>query len=177
MIKPLMPKATAMWLIDNTRLTFDQIADFCQLHPLEVKGMADGEVSQGMVGLSPIVNGQLTEEEITRCENNPNAKLVMTDSAQRIALTEKHKKTKYTPVARRGDKPDAIAWLLKHFPEIADAQIVKLIGTTTKTIESIKHKTHWNMANIRSRDPVLLGLCSQTDLDRMTAKLTKNEQE
>jgi hypothetical protein len=171
MTRPLMPKATAMWLLLNTKLTFDQIADFCQLHPLEVKGMADEEVSQGITELNPILHGQLEEREIERCENDPKAKLRISESAIKIALNEKSKKAKYTPVARRGDKPDAIAWLVKHYPNITDLQVVKLIGTTKKTIDAIRDKSHWNMQNIRGRDPVLLGLCSQTDLDKLTAKL------
>lgn len=170
MIKPLMPKATAVWLIDNTTLTFDQIAEFCGLHPLEVQGIADGDVAKGIVGLDPVSNGQLTRDEIARCEKDAATRLQMTEEAQKHILSEtKVKKGKYTPVARRGDKPDAVAWLLKNCEEMSDAQITKLVGTTKNTIDSVRDKTHWNMQNIKPRDPVLLGLCSQSELDKVFA--------
>lgn len=169
MALPLMPKATAVWLIENTTITFEQIADFCGLHPLEVKGIADGEVAKGIVGVDPIMSGQLTEEEIKRCEKDQNAKLKLAESAVKHMQTESKKKkgSKYTPVARRQDKPDAIAWLLKNCPELSDAQIVKLIGTTKSTVSAVKNKTHWNTTNIKPKDPVLLGLCSQIELDKI----------
>ena len=167
MIKPLMPKATAVWLIDNTTLTFDQIAGFCSLHPLEVQGIADGDVAKGIVGLDPVSNGQLTRAEIARCEKDSATRLQMTEEAQRHIISEtKVKKGKYTPVARRGDKPDAVAWLLKNCEEMSEAQITKLVGTTKHTIDSVRSKTHWNSQNIKPRDPVLLGLCSQAELDK-----------
>ncbi len=166
-----MPKATAVWLIENTTLTFEQIATFCGMHLLEVKGIADGEVAEGILGLDPIVHSQLTKEEITRCENDRNARLQMTDSAKKHIDAKKKKTAKYTPVARRQDKPDAIAWFLKHCPDVADAQIVKLIGTTKTTIAAIRARHHWNISNIKPRDPVLLGLCTQTDLDKVLAKV------
>lgn len=167
MTVPLMPKATAVWLVDNTTLTFDQIAEFCGMHPLEVQGIADGEVAVGIVGRDPIVANQLTQAEIDRCIKNPALRLRLQESTEKYIKTEKNKKKKgrYTPVARRQDKPDAIAWILKHCPEATDAQINKLIGTTKKTIGSIRDKSHWNFANLTPRDPVLLGLCSQRDLD------------
>lgn len=163
-----MPKATAVWLIENTKLTFEQIADFCGLHPLEVQGIADGEVAKGIVGVDPVTTGQLSAEEIRRCEKDENAKLMMEESAKKFIVAEKKPKKggKYTPVARRQDKPDAIAWLLKNCPEINDSQIVKLIGTTKSTIEAVRTKTHWNSQNIKPRDPVLLGLCTQIELDK-----------
>lgn len=169
MTKPLMPKATAVWLIENTTLTFTQIADFCGLHSLEVQGIADGDVAKGIVGIDPVVSGQLTKEEITRCEANPKLHLTLSDSAQKLMKEQaKQKKgAKYTPVARRQDKPDAVAWILKNCPELNDSQIMKLIGTTKTTINSVRDKTHWNSQNIRPRDPVLLGLCTQTELDRI----------
>ena len=161
---PLMPKATAMWLIENTTLTFEQIADFCGVHPLEVQGIADGEVATGIQGMDPVANGQLTQEEIDRCQENPRAKLKIakTDIPMPVKRT---KGPRYTPVAKRQDKPDAIAWLLRHHPELTDSQVARLIGTTKQTIAAIRDRSHWNYTNLRPRDPVLLGLCSQTDLN------------
>jgi hypothetical protein len=163
---PLMPKATAVWLVDNTALTFAQIASFCGLHELEVEGIADGDVAQGISGINPCDAGQLTMDEITRCEKDPNALLNLSHSIADDFIFKK-KKGKYTPVARRQDKPDAIHWLVKNCPGVTDKQIIKLIGTTISTIDAIRDRTHWNMGNIRSRDPVLLGLCSQVELDKL----------
>lgn len=163
---PLMPKATAVWLVDNTALTFSQIANFCGLHELEVVGIADGDVAQGITGMDPIHSGQLTLDEIERCAKNPEASLTLSHSIADSFISKK-KKGKYTPVARRQDKPDAIHWLVKNCPGITDKQIIKLIGTTITTIDAIRDRTHWNMGNIRSRDPVLLGLCSQIELDKI----------
>lgn len=163
---PLMPKATAVWLVDNTSLTFKQIANFCGLHELEVIGIADGDVAQGISGVDPIHAGQLSSEEIERCSNDPNASLQLSHSIADRFISKK-KKGKYTPVARRQDKPDAISWLLRNCPGISDKQIIKLIGTTNSTIEAIRDHSHWNMTNIRARDPVLLGLCSQIELDKI----------
>jgi uncharacterized protein len=162
---PLMPKATAVWLIENTALTFNQIADFCGMHELEVKGIADGEVAQGIMGQDPIMTGQLTRDEITKCENDKTAKLRMSHSVADGLISKK--KAKYTPMARRQDKPDAIYWFVKNCPEVEDKKIIKLIGTTKTTIDAIRDRSHWNMQNIRPRDPVLLGLCTQTELDRV----------
>ena len=165
---PLMPKATAIWLIDNTTLTFKQIADFCGMHELEVKGIADGEVAVGVIADNPITSGQLDKEEIERCCKDPNAKLQLKlSNAYKTVSKVKKKGAKYTPIARRQDKPDAIYWLIKNFPEIKDFTIIKLIGTTKSTVDAVRNRTHWNMANIRQRDPVLLGICSQTDLDKV----------
>jgi hypothetical protein len=167
--KPLMPKATAVWLIDNTTLTFDQIADFCDLHPLEVKGIADGEVAIGIQGLDPTARNQLTRAEIERCEKDPRTRLKM--AKQDLPKPQKRTKgPRYTPVAKRQDKPDGIAWLLRHHPELKDSQIARLIGTTKNTIQAVRERTHWNSPNIRPRDPVLLGLCNQTDLNQAVAK-------
>ena len=167
--KPLMPKATAVWLIENTGLTFRQIGAFCGLHELEVQSIADDEVAIGMVGYDPIVNGQLTKEEIERCESDSAERLVMakTDVPRPATRT---KGPKYTPVARRGDKPDGIAWLVKHFPNLTDAQISRLIGTTKPTINAIRDRSHWNINNINARDPVGLGLCNRQDLDKEVLK-------
>jgi hypothetical protein len=169
---PLMPKATAVWLIENTTLTFNQIARFCGMHQLEVKGIADGEVAIGITGENPINRDQLTREEIKRCEQDSSANLQLSKQAQNhVKITDKKRKTAhYTPIAKRQDKPDAVAWFIRYYPNVTEQQIVKLIGTTKTTINSIKGRTHWNMNNIRPRDPVLLGLCSQTDLDKVLDK-------
>ncbi len=166
---PLMPKATAVWLIDNTALTFEQIAAYCGLHELEVQSIADEEVAVGMIGFDPIGNGQLTREEIDRCTADPAARLKM--AVQDIPPpSPRTKGPRYTPVARRQDKPDAIAWLVRNCSMLSDSQIAKLIGTTKPTIVAIRERTHWNMANIKPRDPVGLELCTRADLD---AALTK----
>lgn len=167
---PLMPKATAVWLVENTSLTFDQIADFCGLHALEVQGIADGEVAIGIKGVDPITHGQITSEELHRCENDSNVELTLSASAIKLMKEQKanNKKGKYVPVARRQDKPNAILWLLKNCPEMTDAKISKLIGTTKNTINLIKNKVHWNYTNLRAKDPVLLGLCTQADLNYIT---------
>lgn len=168
MARPLMPKATAVWLVDNTALTFDQIADFCGLHPLEIQAIADGEVAVGMQGLDPIRGGELTADEIERCEADPTARLAMAAAAAKQA-DERQKKSRYTPVSKRQDRPDAIAWLLRNYPELTDAQISKLIGTTKPTINSVRDRTHWNAANIKPQNPVGLGLCSSAELEKAIA--------
>ncbi len=166
--RPLMPKATAVWLIDNTSLTFDQIADFCGLHRLEVQGIADGEVAKGIAGTDPVAAGQVTLDEIKRCEKDANSRMRLSPEVVALlkAQQQAKKNSKYTPIARRQDKPDAVAWLIKHCPELTDTQVIKLIGTTKNTINAVRDRTHWNATNIRPKDPVLLGLCSQTELDR-----------
>ncbi|MEO1194306.1 MAG: DUF1013 domain-containing protein [Pseudomonadota bacterium] len=172
MSQPLMPKATAVWLVDNTGLTFEQVAEFCGLHVLEVQGIADGEVAKGIQGLDPTLNNQLTKEEIQRCEGDPKRRLVM----HKQDLPEPMKRTKgprYTPVAKRQDKPDGVAFLLKHFPDLKDVQISKLIGTTKNTIQAIRDRSHWNSQNIKARDPVLLGLCTQTELNAAVEQAEK----
>lgn len=169
-ILPLMPKATAVWLVENTALSFSQIARFCGMHELEVQGIADGDVSGGIRGVDPVASGQLTAEEIERCEKDSAQDLVLAGTARQY-ITRKTKGSRYTPVARRQDKPDAIAWLIKNFPTMTDAQISKLIGTTKNTIGAVRDKTHWNSNNIKPRDPVLLGLCTQTHLDAAVANL------
>lgn len=168
---PLMPKATAIWLVENTSLTFKQIADFCGIHELEVKGIADGEVANSIMGVDPVIAGQLGKEEIERCSKDSKLSLKLkTDSVYEAVSKANKKGARYTPIARRQDKPDAIYWLIKNHPEIKDADIIKLIGTTKTTLEAIKGRSHWNMTNIRQRDPVLLGICSQLDLDRVIEK-------
>ncbi len=167
MALPLMPMATAVWLVENTRLTFEQIADFCAMHTLEVQAIADGEVAVGIVGLDPTANGQLTRDEIERCEKDPGAVLRMSVSPE--LARHKSRGARYTPVAKRQDKPDAIAWLLRHHPELSDAQVGKLIGTTKDTIAKVRDRTHWNAVNIKPRNPVTLGLCTEAELEKAVA--------
>jgi len=164
---PLMPKATAVWLIEKTALTFTQIADFCGMHPLEVQAIADGEVAQGIVGYDPVANAQVTMEDIRRCEANPETRLKLIPPAN---VSKKRGGARYTPVAKRNDRPDAIAFLLRNFPQLTEAQIIKLLGTTKDTIQKVRERSHWNSANIKPRDPVILGLCSQSDLNAMVAQ-------
>lgn len=168
----LMPKATAVWLVDNTALSFDQIATFCKLHPLEVKAIADGESSQGIKGLDPISTGQLSREEIARAESNPNHKLKLSEPKVRVPES-KRKGPRYTPVSKRQDRPNAILWLVRNHPELKDAQISRLVGTTKSTIEQIRDRTHWNATNLTPMDPVTLGLCSQIDLDLEVERASK----
>lgn len=163
MAAPLMPKATAVWLIENTALSFDQIAEFCELHTLEVQAIADEEVAVGIVGMDPIANGQLTKEEIARCEQDPSARLQMAE-AKTPRPSPKTKGPRYTPIAMRQERPDAIAWLLRHYPELSDAQISKLVGTTKTTINAVRDRTHWKGANIKPVDPVDIGICSYEEL-------------
>ncbi|MEM6974166.1 MAG: cell cycle transcriptional regulator TrcR [Pseudomonadota bacterium] len=160
---PLMPKATAVWLVDNTTLTFRQVAEFCGMHELEVSGIADGEVAVGIKGLDPVTANQLTSAEIKRCEADPVARLRLVKRA--LAPEPKKKAPRYTPVSKRQDRPASIAWLVRYHPELEDRQISKLIGTTKPTIQSIRDKSHWNYANLQPVDPVALGLCRQMDLD------------
>lgn len=175
MSTPLMPKATAVWLVDNTALTFDQIADFCGLHPLEVKGIADGEVAMGIKGMDPVAAGQLTREELDRCQKDATARLQLMESKHKIE-TKRRSGPRYTPVSKRQDRPAAIVWLLNHHPELADAQVSKLVGTTKPTIESLRSRTHWNISNIQPIDPVQLGLCTQAELDEAVAKATRRKE-
>jgi hypothetical protein len=166
---PLMPKATAVWLVENTSLTFDQIADFCGLHPLEVQAIADGEVAIQMQGLDPVANGQTTAEEIERAQADPDARLKLSDQAVPQQFV-KHKGPRYTPISKRQDKPDAIMYLLRSHPELSDGQISKLIGTTKPTIAAVRDRTHWNSPNIKPRHPVGLGLCTMEELDRAVSR-------
>ena len=168
MSKPLMPKATAVWLVENTALSFDQIAEFVGLHELEVQAIADGEVAVGMQGADPIATGELTQEEIDRCQADPMASLKMAKATLPMPKA-RGKGARYTPVSKRQDRPDAIAWLLKHHPEMTDAQISRLIGTTKPTIKSVRERSHWNIANIKPQSPVGLGLCNEADLEKFVA--------
>ncbi|MGI9461815.1 MAG: cell cycle transcriptional regulator TrcR [Alphaproteobacteria bacterium] len=171
----LMPRATAVWLIDNTSLAFQQIADFCGLHLLEVENLADADNSQ-LKGMSPILNGQLSKDEITRCEKDEKISLKLSKVETHDHLIEERKGARYTPIAKRGNKPDAILWLLKNHSGLSDSQIGRLIGTTLNTIKAIKHRTHWNMANLSAKHPVELGLCTKLELEKLVNKIKKVEQ-
>ncbi len=169
MALPLMPKATAVWLVDNTTLSFAQISEFCGMHELEIQGIADGDVATGIAGKDPVAAGQLTSEIIAECEKDLKKKLAIAGTAREYLQT-KVKGARYTPRAHRQDKPDAIAWIIKYHSYIPDSKISKLIGTTKKTIDAIRDKTHWNSNNLQPKDPVLLGLCKQTELNAFVNK-------
>ena len=172
---PLMPKATAVWLVEHTSLTFEQIADFCHLHPLEVKGIADGEVAQGIKGADPIGAGQLAREEIDRAQGSAEYRLKMSPPKVKLPEMKTVKRgPRYTPVSRRHDRPNAILWLLRNHAELKDAQIIRLVGTTKTTIQQIRERTHWNSASLQPMDPVTLGLCSQIDLDLEVGRAAKD---
>src|SRR3954453_9898659 len=171
---PLMPKATAVWLVESTGLSFDQIADFCKLHPLEVKAIADGDGAQGIKGLDPVLTGQLTREEIQKAEKDHDLRLHISDPKVRLPEAKKKKGPRYTPVSRRQDRPNAILWLLRNHPELKDAQIMRLVGTTKSTIQQVRDRTHWNSSTLSPLDPVTLGLASQIDLDFEVARAAKD---
>ena len=167
--RPLMPIATAVWLIDNTSLSFDQIAEFCGLHPLQVKGIADGDVAGSVRGIDPITTHQLTRDEIEKAQADPEYKLNL--SKPKTVVAEKTRKgPRYTPVSKRQNRPDAIAWMIRNHPEVPDSQVAKLLGTTKTTIQAVRDRTHWNTANLQPQDPVGLGLCTQIDLDAVVRK-------
>jgi hypothetical protein len=168
---PLMPKATAVWLIDKTALTFEQIGDFCGMHPLEVQAIADGEVAQGIVGYDPVANLQLTAEEIRRGEADPHYRLKLQSST--LPAPKRLRGTRYTPVAKRNDRPNGIAYLLRSFPQLEINDVAKLMGTTKETVIKVRDRTHWNAANIKPQDPVILGLCSQSDLNSAVARASE----
>ncbi len=163
MSHPLMPRATAVWMVDNTTLTFDQIADFCGLHPLEVQGIADGEVAVGIVGRDPVGNAELTQEDIEAGQNDAASRLKVRE--REIVVQARRKGPRYTPVSKRQNRPNAIAWLVKYHPELTDAQVCKLVGTTKPTVTSVRDRTHWNTPNLKLEDPVMLGMCTQTELE------------
>jgi hypothetical protein len=169
----LMPKATAVWLVDNTALSFDQIATFCKMHPLEIKAIADGEAAQGIKGLDPINTGQLSREEIARAEKDINYRIKLSEPKVHVPEA-KRKGARYTPLSKRQDRPNAILWMVRNHPELKDAQISRLVGTTKSTIEQIRDRTHWNSANLQPMDPVTLGLCSQIDLDIEVDRAARN---
>ena len=175
MTLPLMPKATAIWLVENTALTFKQIADFCGMHELEIKGIADGEVGMGIKGLNPISTNQLTKGEIDKAANDPEHSLELIQNEITIQTERDPKQKKYTPLSKRQERPDAISWLLRNHPELKDSQVAKLVGSTKNMVVSIKNKTNWNMSNIRPQDPVGLGLCKQVDLDEALEKAERSQ--
>ena len=166
---PLMPKATAVWLVENTSLSFKQIADFCNLHEVEVQGIADGEVAKGIKAYNPIIAGQLTREEIELSSKDAHRSLQLLKKELNIS-TKERKKPKYTPLSKRQDRPDAILWLIKNYPELLDTQIARLIGTTKNTVVSIKKRTYWNFNNLSPKDPIAINLCSQLDLENTLEK-------
>ncbi|HEY3792102.1 MAG TPA: cell cycle transcriptional regulator TrcR [Bradyrhizobium sp.] len=172
---PLMPKATAVWLVDNTALTFDQVADFTKMHPLEVRAIADGDAAQGIKGMDPISTGQLTRDEIERGEKDPNYRLKLEESKVTLPPAAKKKGPRYTPVSRRHERPSAILWLVRNHPELKDAQIMRLVGTTKTTIASVRDRTHWNASTLTPMDPVTLGLCSQIELDFEVQRAAKEK--
>ena len=171
----LMPKATAVWLVDNTALSFDQIATFCSLHPLEVKAIADGEAATGIKGMDPTITGQLSRDEIAKAEADQNHRLKLSEPKVRVPET-KRKGPRYTPLSKRQDRPNAILWLVRNHPELKDAQVSRLVGTTKATIEQIRERKHWNAANLTPMDPVTLGLCSQIDLDLEVSRASRDKQ-
>ncbi len=166
----LMPKATAVWLVDNTALTFEQIAKFCDLHVLEVKGIADGDVAQGIIGMDPITKNQLTRAEIEKGEADPSHDLALLEPKVKLPEAPKRRGARYTPLSRRQDRPNAILWLLRNHPELRDSEVIRLVGTTKPTINAIRERTHWNSTNLVPQDPVGLALCSQIDLDAVVQK-------
>ncbi|MDR2681604.1 MAG: DUF1013 domain-containing protein [Holosporaceae bacterium] len=171
MATPIMPQGTAIWLIENTALTFEQIASFCGLHPLEVQALADEQVSAGMIGIDPVNLGQLTREEIERCSQEPTAKLTM--ATQKIIVANPKPKKKYTPLLKRQERPNAIAWLIKFFPDLPDSSICSLVSTTKTTVQAVRDKTHARMSEIRPKDPVLLGFCTQVELDAAVSQIKR----
>jgi hypothetical protein len=173
---PLMPKATAVWLVENTALSFEQIAEFCKLHPLEVKAIADGDAAQGIKGLDPVLTGQLSRDDIEAAEADPARRLKLANPKVSLPETKSKKKgPRYTPVSRRQDRPNAILWLIRNHPELKDSQIMRLVGTTKSTIQAIRERTHWNAPNLSPLDPVTLGLCSQLDLDLEVQRAAKEK--
>ena len=172
---PLMPKATAVWLLDNTALTFDQVADFTKMHPLEVRAIADGDAAQGIKGMDPLSNGQLSREEIEKAVADPDHRLKLLEPKVRLPEAKAKKGPRYTPVSRRQDRPNAILWLIRNHPELKDAQIMRLVGTTKSTIASVRDRTHWNTSQLTPIDPVTLGLCSQIELDFEVARAAKEK--
>ena len=172
---PLMPKATAVWLVDNTALTFDQVADFTKMHPLEIRAIADGDAAQGIKGMDPISTGQLTRDEIEKGEKDPNYRLKLGESKVALPPPAKKKGPRYTPVSRRHERPSAILWLVRNHPELKDSQIMRLVGTTKTTIASVRDRTHWNASTLTPMDPVTLGLCSQIELDFEVQRAAKEK--
>tara|TARA_Y100000590_G_scaffold378782_1_gene445995 strand:+ start:998 stop:1576 length:579 start_codon:yes stop_codon:yes gene_type:complete len=177
--KPFMPKATAVWLVENTKISFKQIADFCDLHELEVKGIADGDVAKGIKAYNPILAGQLTREEIEKCSKDANIPLIL--NKKDLDIKSEKKISKYVPLSKRQDRPEAVLWLTKNYPQLSDGQIVKLVGTTKNTVSAIRNKSYWNSTNLSPKDPVVSNLCSQLDIknaiDKADRKAARKEKE
>ena len=167
---PLMPKATAVWLVENTKISFKQIADFCNLHELEVKGIADGDVAKGIKAYNPILAGQLTRDEIEKASTDVNKPLILNKKELNISSNPKKKTQKYIPLSKRQDRPDAVVWLIKNFPQLSDNQIAKLIGSTKNTVSLIRNKNYWNISNLSPKDPVVSNLCTQIDIKNAADK-------
>tara|TARA_B100000029_G_scaffold167779_1_gene163938 strand:- start:1460 stop:2077 length:618 start_codon:yes stop_codon:yes gene_type:complete len=173
---PFMPKATAVWLVENTTLSFKQIANFCNLHELEIKGIADGDVAKGIKAYNPILAGQLTREEVDLCSKDHNRELKINKKKEDIVVSEGRKKARYTPISKRKDRPDSVLWLLKNFPQLSDGQIAKLVGSTKGTVSLIRNRTFWNFSNLTARDPVILGLCSQLNFEKAIGKANRRKE-
>ena len=167
---PFMPKATAVWLVENTTISFKQIVNFCQLHELEIKGIADGDVAKGIKAYNPILAGQLTREEIDVCSKDHEKLLKLSKSNEEIVVSRERKKIKYTPLSKRKDRPDSILWLVKNFSKLSDGQIAKLVGSTKGTVALIRNRSFWNFSNLVAKDPVILGLCSQLQFEKAIEK-------
>ena len=167
---PFMPKATAVWLVENTTLSFKQIANFCNLHELEIKGIADGDVAKGIKAYNPILAGQVTREEVDLCSKDHGRPLQLNKKKEDIVVSEGRKKTKYTPISKRKDRPDSVLWLLKNFPQLSDGQIAKLVGSTKGTVSLIRKRSYWNFSNLKPRDPVILALCTQEAFEKSIEK-------
>ena len=167
---PLMPKATAVWLVENTTISFKQIADFCNLHELEIKGIADGEVAKGIKAYNPILAGQLTREEIEACSKDRSRSLVLNKKNLEIVKSKEKKKPKYTPLSKRQDRPEASYWLVKNYPQLTDGQVAKLVGSTKNTISLIRNRNYWNFSNLTPKDPVASNLCLQSELQKAVEK-------
>tara|TARA_B100000674_G_C37710414_1_gene854884 strand:+ start:262 stop:873 length:612 start_codon:yes stop_codon:yes gene_type:complete len=173
---PFMPKATAVWLVENTTLSFKQIANFCNLHELEIKGIADGDVAKGIKAYNPILAGQLTREEVDLCSKDHNRELKLNKKKEDVVVSKDRKKAKYTPISKRKDRPDSVLWLVKNFPQLSDGQIAKLVGSTKGTVSLIRNRTFWNFSSLTARDPVILGLCTQINFEKAVAKADRRKE-
>ena len=171
-----MPKATAVWLVEYTTLSFKQIANFCKLHELEIKGIADGDVAKGIKAYNPILAGQLTREEVDLCSKDHDRSLTLNKKKEEVVVSKERKKVKYTPISKRKDRPDSVLWLLKNFPQLSDGKIAKLVGSTKGTVSLIRNRTFWNFSNLTARDPVILGLCSQLNFEKAIQKANRKKE-